>query len=330
MPVAVVVGGSAGLGRAVVRRLADEGWDIAVLAREEGRLAAAVRDVEERGRRALSVSVDVTDALGIEAAADRIERELGRMDLWVNGPIAAVHGEFLDVSAADFERVTDVTYHGLVNGTRAALSRMVPRDHGHVIQISSALAHRGVPLLSSYCAAKAAGRIFTESVSAELRHHGSRVRISQIDMPALNTPLYDWITSRLPFRSRPIPVVFQPEAGARAVAAVVRRPRARTWVGEPTVAAILGNRVAGGLLDRLAATFAYRMQEARGTADPMLPSNLTEPTVADVATRGAFGAEALSWSPQLWVVTHRRPAALVGTAASAGVLALLLRRKRAR
>jgi NAD(P)-dependent dehydrogenase (short-subunit alcohol dehydrogenase family) len=197
--------------------------------------------------------------------------------------------------------------------------------------VSSALAHRGIPLLSSYCAAKAASRVFTESVATELRHHRSRVRLSQIDMPALDTPFYSWVKNLLPRRSRPVPIIFEPEVGARVVASVVRRPRARTWVGEPTVVAILGSRVAGGLLDQLAAAFGYRVQEARGVTEPMLGSNLYEPVPADVAARGVFGGQSVSWSPQTWAVTHRRIASALGLAATvagaAGATAVAVRRR---
>lgn len=329
MGVAVVMCGSAGLGRAIVRELADAGWDVAVLARDEGRLAATVEEIRERGVRGASVSVDVADAREVEASAARVERELGPIELWVNGPITAVHGEFLDIDPADFERVTDVTYHGLVNGTRAALSRMVPRDRGHVIQISSALAHRGLPLLSAYCAAKGASRIFTDAVVSELLHHRSRVRISEVAMPALNTPFYSWVKNLLPKRSRPVPIVFQPEVGARVVATVVRYPRRRTWVGEPTLAAIIGNRVSARLLDRLSATFGYRVQEARGIEEPMLPPNLYEAVAADIAAHGDFDENAVSWSPQVWAILHRRVASAIGltTALAAGAGALALRRR---
>ncbi len=329
MGVAVVMCGSAGLGRATVRELADGGWDVAVLARDEGRLAATVEEIRARGVRGMSVSVDVVDAQAVDAAAARIEDELGPIDLWINGPITAVHGEFLDIDPADFERVTDVTYHGLVNGTRAALGRMVPRDRGHVIQISSALAHRGLPLLSAYCAAKGASRIFTESVTSELLHRRSRVRISEIDMPALNTPFYSWVKNLLPKRSRPVPVVFQPEVGARVVATVVRHPRRRTWVGEPTLAAIIGNRVSGRLLDWLSATFGYRVQEARGIEEPMLPPNLYEAVPAEVGAHGAFDEKAVTWSPQVWAVLHRRAASALGVvaAAAAGAGAVALRKR---
>ncbi len=327
MGVAVVMCGSAGLGRAIVRQLADDGWDVAVLARDAARLATTVREIEERGRRGVSVSVDVVDHEGMDAAADRIERELGPIDVWINGPITAVHGEFLDIDPADFERVTDVTYHGLVNGTRAALSRMVPRDRGHVVQISSALAHRGLPLLSAYSAAKGASRIFTESVRSELLHQGSRVRISQVDMPSLNTPFYSWVKSLRPRRSRPVPIVFEPEVGARVVSAVVRHPRPRTWVGEPTLVAIIGNRISGGLLDRLAATFGYAVQEARSEHAPMLPPNLYDPVPADVGAHGDFDGKSVTWSPQVWAVLHRR-AAMAGLAlAGAAAVAAALRRR---
>jgi NAD(P)-dependent dehydrogenase (short-subunit alcohol dehydrogenase family) len=328
MPVAVVMCGSAGLGRAIVRELADAGWDVAVIAREIRRLAATVAEVQQRGQRGLWISADVADARQVEDGAGRIERELGPIDLWVNCPIGAVHGEFLDVDPTDFERVTDVTYHGLVNGTRSALARMVPRNRGHVIQISSALAHRGMPLLSSYCAAKAASRIFTESVTTELMHNRSRVRISQVDMPALDTPFYSWVKNLLPRRSRPIPVIFEPEVGARAVMTVVRHPRRRTWVGEPTVVAIVGNRLSGNLLDWGAARFGYRLQQTTEVQD--LPPNLHKPVTADVATRGSFGDRAVSGSPQVWAVLHRRAVSAIGLAAAAAAVgAVALRRRNA-
>lgn len=321
MAVAVVAGGSAGLGRAVVRELADDGWDVAVLARGEERLAATVEEVRSRGRRAISIAADVADGDAVETAADRIEAELGPIELWVNGPLTAVHGEFLDIEPRDFERVTAVTYHGAVNGTRAALSRMVPRGRGHVIQTSSALAHRGIPLLSAYCAAKAAERVFSESVVSELLHAGSPVRISQVDMPAINTPFYSWVKTTLPQHSRPVPVIFEPEVCAKVIARVARHPRRRTWVGEPTVVAILGNRVAGGLLDRLAATFGYRLQQAPDVTEPMLPANLHVPVAADVAARGVFDDRSFRTSPQVWAVLHRGAASAVAVSVAAATLA---------
>ncbi len=226
--IAVVTGGSAGLGRATVRELADRGWDVAVLARGEDGLAGAVADIEARGRRGLGISTDVADRLAVEAAADRVEDELGPIDLWVNDAMVGVFGEFLTTDPADFERATAVNYFGFVNGTRAALSRMVPRDRGHVIQVGSALAHRGIPLQAAYCAAKHAVQGFTESVTTELIHNGSKVVISTVDMPALNTIQFNWVKSQLPHHPQPVPPIFEPEVGAQAIAAVAGSRSAAT------------------------------------------------------------------------------------------------------
>jgi NAD(P)-dependent dehydrogenase (short-subunit alcohol dehydrogenase family) len=261
--------------------------------------------------------VDVADAAAVDAAAETVERRLGPIELWVTGPMAGIAGEFLDVSAEDFERVTAVTYHGTVNGTRAALARMVPRDRGHVVLLGSAIAHHGVPLLAAYSGAKAATRGFGESVAQELRMTRSAVRISMLEFPAMDTPQYRWIERRLPHATRPIPVVFTPEACARAVMAVVRRPRARTWVAEPTTVMALGGRIWPGGLDAFFTRFGRPLQQSTRHDEDMLPGNLWEPTPGDVGTRGAYGREALRWSPQLWAVSHRRTA---GALAAAGIV----------
>lgn len=329
--VAVVAGGTAGLGLAIARALADRGWDIAVLARDEGRLRSTVAELEGRGRSAVGIATDMSDAAAVDRAADRVETELGAIDLWVNGPMVGVIGEFLDLDVAEFERVTAVTYLGFVNGTRAALRRMVPRNAGQVIQTGSALAHRGLPLLSAYSAAKFATRGFTESVIAELRHARSGVRLSMVEFPGMNTPQYDWIASHLPHHPRPIPIVFGPEAGARVVAYVAEHPRTRTWVGEPTLLAVVGNRIAGGLFDRLAGRFGFELQQAPEQNEPMMPANLMTATPGDVGTRGSFRGRAVGSSPQLWAITHRRAAATLGVAlAAAGVAGLASRVSRRR
>lgn len=317
--VAVVAGGTAGLGLAVARGLATDGWHVAVLARDEARLAAVADELEEAsGRPALRLQVDVADDAAVDAAAQTVERELGPIELWVAGPTANAMGEFLDVASDDFERVTEVTYHGTVNGTRAALARMVPRDRGHVVLFGSGIAHHGVPLMSAYSGAKAATRGFGEAVAAELRMRGSRVRVSMLDFPAIDTPLYRW-TDRtgLPHAPRPLPAPFTPEACARAVLAVVRWPRLRTWVGEPTVLMALGSRLWPGGLDAFFARFGRRLQQSARHDGDMLPANLWEPTPGDVGTRGVYGREALRWSPQLWAITHRRAA---GALAAAGIV----------
>jgi NAD(P)-dependent dehydrogenase (short-subunit alcohol dehydrogenase family) len=313
--VAVVTGGSAGLGRAVVRELAGRGWDIAVLARGEDGLAGAVADVEALGQRAVGISTDVADREAVESAADRVEAELGPIDLWVNGAMVGVFGEFLSTDPADFERATQVNYFGFVNGTRAALSRMVPRDHGHVIQVGSALAHRGIPLQAAYCASKHAVQGFTESVTTELIHNGSSVNISTVDMPALNTIQFNWVKSQLPHHPMPVAPIFEPEVGARAIAAVADKPRRRTWVGEPTVGTVLGNRFAAGFMDWFLAKSGYDGQQAPEKTEPMLPSNLYAPVAGDQGSTGIFSDQAHTVSPQVWAVSHRRTTKIIGFAA---------------
>jgi NAD(P)-dependent dehydrogenase (short-subunit alcohol dehydrogenase family) len=303
--VAVVTGGSAGLGRATVRELASRGWDVAILARGQDGLDGAVRDVEAAGRRALGISTDVADRAQVEAAADRVEAELGPVDLWVNDAMVGVFGEFLETDPDDFERATAVNYFGFVNGTRAALSRMVPRDRGHVIQVGSALAHRGIPLQASYCGAKHAVQGFTESVTTELIHARSAVRLSTVDMPALNTIQFNWVRSTLPEHPQPVPPIFEPEVGARAIADVADKPRRRTWLGEPTVMTVLGNRFVAGLLDVYLAKSGYSGQQAPDKTEPMLPDNLYEPTPGDQGARGIFSDRARSTSPQVWYTRHR-------------------------
>jgi len=331
--IAVVTGGTAGLGRAIVRELADRGWDVAILARGEDGLAGATLDVTDRGRRALPIPTDVAERDQVEAAADRVEREWGPIDLWVNDAMVGVFGEFLETRPEDFERATFVNYFGFVNGTRAALSRMVPRDRGHVIQVGSALAHRGIPLQASYCGAKHAVQGFTESVTSELIHAKSNVAISTVDMPALNTIQFNWVRSRLPHHPKPVAPIYQPEVGARAVADVADRPRRRNWIGEPTVKTVLGNRFAAGFLDTFLAKAAYSGQQAPEKSEPMLPDNLYEPVAGDHGAHGIFDDQARTTSPQIWYTRHRGlsyAAAAGGVAASVATVATLLGRGRRR
>jgi len=329
--VAVVTGGSAGLGRAVVRELANNGWDVAILARGEDGLAGAVADVEALGQRAIGVSTDVANRIAVESAADRAEAELGPIDLWVNGAMVGVFGEFLSTDPDDFERATQVNYFGFVNGTRAALSRMVPRNHGHVIQVGSALAHRGIPLQAAYCAAKHAVQGFTESVTTELIHNGSAVKISTVDMPALNTIQFNWVKSQLPHHPMPVAPIFEPEVGARAIAAVAEKPRRRTWVGEPTVATVLGNRFGAGFLDWFMAKTAYDGQQAPEKTEAMLPSNLYAPVPGDQGSTGIFSDQAHTTSPQIWAIKNRGLAWGLGaatlTALGAAVASVAVKRR---
>jgi NAD(P)-dependent dehydrogenase (short-subunit alcohol dehydrogenase family) len=326
--IAVVTGGTAGLGRAIVRELSSRGWDVAVLARGEDGLAATVREVESHGRRGLGIPTDVADRLQVEAAADRVEDELGPIDLWVNDAMTGVFGEFLTTDPDDFERATQVNFFGFVNGTRAALSRMVPRDRGHVIQIGSALAHRGIPLQAAYCASKHAIRGFTESVTSELIHNKSKVTLSEVDMPAMNTIQFNWVKSQLPHHPQPVPTIFQPETCARAVADVADHPRRRSWIGEPTVMTVLGNRFVGRFLDSYLAKAAYSGQQAPDKTEPMLPANLYEPVAGDQGARGIFSDQAKETSPQIWYTQHRTLSYVAAaTAGAVGLVALAAGRK---
>lgn len=330
--VAVVTGGTAGLGRAIVRELADRGWDIAILARGEDGLAATLAEVEHKGRRGLAISTDVSSVDAVESAASRIEDELGEIELWVNDAMVGVFGNFLTTEPADFERATAVNYFGFVNGTRAALKRMVPRNHGHIIQIGSALAHRGIPLQAAYCAAKAAVRGFTESITTELIHDNSAVQLSVVDMPALNTIQFNWVKSQLPHHPQPVPPIFEPEVGAKAVADVADKPRRRTWVGEPTIGTIVGNRFAPSFMDWYLAKSGYSGQQAPDKKQPMLGTNLYEPVAGDQGARGIFSDQAHGTSPAIWAIGHRTITASVaaGLGATLAVIAAATIRRAAR
>ncbi|WP_344199635.1 SDR family oxidoreductase [Pseudolysinimonas kribbensis] len=311
--VAVVTGGSAGLGRAIVRELAGRGWDVAVLARGADGVEAAASEARERGVRAIGVTVDVADTDAVEAAADRVEAELGPIELWVNDAMVSVFGPFDQIEPADFERVIRVVFLGFANGTRAAVRRMEPRGSGHVIQVGSALAHRGIPLQSAYCASKHAIKSLSESVMVELEHRGSDVRISQVDMPAMNTVQFNWVKNLLRHHPQPVPPILQPEVCAAILADVADRPRRRTWVGEATVATILGTRLSARLADRLALKSGFA-QEDPSLHEPMLPPNLWEPVPGDHGAHGAFDDRAKALTPQTWAQQHRGLAAAIGAA----------------
>jgi NAD(P)-dependent dehydrogenase (short-subunit alcohol dehydrogenase family) len=327
--VAVVTGGSAGLGRAIVRELARRGWDVAVLARGQDGLDGAVRDAESAGVRAVGIPTDVADRDAVERAASRTEEELGPIDLWVNDAMVGVFGEFASTAPEDFERAVQVNFFGFVNGTRAALTRMKPRDRGHIVQVGSALAHRGIPLQAAYCASKHAINGFDESVVVELLHDRSHVRLSQVDMPAMNTIQFDWVKSQLPHHPQPVPPIYQPEICARAVADVAENPRRRTWVGGSTVLTIVGNRLSTRAADWYLARTGYSGQQAPDLAQPMIGPNLYEPVPGDHGARGAFDDRYHGITPQTWAVTHRSAAVAIavgGALASAAATARLVPR----
>ncbi|HWH28335.1 MAG TPA: SDR family oxidoreductase [Mycobacteriales bacterium] len=324
---AVVTGGSAGVGRAAVRELARRGWDIGVLARGEDRLDAVVREVQACGRRAVGVPVDVADAAAVDRAATEVEAALGPVDLWVNNAFTGAIAFFDEITAEEFERITRVTYLGYVNGTRAALARMTPRDRGTVVQVGSALAFRGIPLQTAYCGAKHAVHGFTEALRVELMHKGVGVRLCEVHLPALNTPQFDWVLHRgIDHHPMPVAPLYQPEVAARAIAHVAEHPRRTTWVGLPTALTVLGNRVAPSLLDRFLARTNVQGQQAPEHDPPGAQANTWHPVYGDeVAAHGSFDDRAHGRSPQLWLSTHRGLLAAAG-AAAAGLAAAAARR----
>jgi NAD(P)-dependent dehydrogenase (short-subunit alcohol dehydrogenase family) len=332
--VVVVTGASGGIGRATARRFAERGDRVALLARGEAGLETAAAEVVELGGTALAVPVDVADAAAVEDAAERVEQALGPIDVWVNDAFSSVFAPFTKISAEEFERITRVAYLGYVYGTQAALRRMLPRDRGAIVQVGSALAYRGIPLQTAYCGAKHAIKGFTESLRCELLHDGSGVRVTMVQLPAVNTAQFSWVLSRLPRRAQPVPPIYQPEVAARAIVFAADHPRRREyWVGGSTAATLLANKLAPGLLDRYLARAGYKSQQTGQARDPDAPANLWRPADGadghDFGAHGEFERRAAQHSLQLWASQHRGLAAATATAAAA-LTALLLRSIRAR
>ena len=299
--IAVVTGGSAGVGRATAVAFARGGADVAVLARGEERLESARAELTAYGVRAFAASVDVADAEGVDAAAEQIERELGPIDVWVNNAMATVFAPMSDVTPEEFRRSTEVTYLGSVWGTLAALRRMRPRDRGVVVQVGSALAYRGIPLQAAYCGAKHALQGFLESLRCELLHEGSRVKVTMVQLPALNTPQFTWGCAKLPHQPQPVPPIFQPEVAADAIVWAAHHPQREVMVGGPTVKAIVGNAIAPSLADHYLARNAYSAQQTDKPADRDRPDNLFEPVPGNQGVHGPFDDRARSHSLQLLV-----------------------------
>ncbi|HEX6535276.1 MAG TPA: SDR family oxidoreductase [Gemmatimonadaceae bacterium] len=319
--VVVVTGASAGLGRAIARRFAREGASVGLIARGRDGLEGARADVERLGGKGLVLPADVADAAAIERAAAAVEAELGPIDVWVNNAMVSVFSPVREMREDEYRRVTEVTYLGTVHGTLAALRRMLPRDHGVIVQVSSALAYRSIPLQSAYCAAKHAILGFTASLRTELLHDRSRVRVTMVHMPALNTPQFSWVRSRLPNAPQPVPPIFQPEVGAAAVVWAARHETGRELtVGMPSVKAVYGNKLVPGYGDRYLARTGYRSQQTCEPADPNRPDNLWEPIPGDHGAHGAFDARSHGHSIQLWLRTHPGLVRVTGM----GVVGLLL------
>jgi NAD(P)-dependent dehydrogenase (short-subunit alcohol dehydrogenase family) len=289
----VVTGASGGIGRATARMLGARGDRVGLLARGTLGLEGAAREVQRAGGRALPVSVDMADHDAVEKAADEVEATLGPIDAWINVAFTSVFARFEDIEPEEYRRVTEVTYLGYVNGTRAALRRMRPRDRGVIVQVGSALGQRGIPLQSAYCGAKHALEGFHESLRTELMHDRSGIDVTIVEMPAVNTPQFEWVTSRLPNHAQPVPPIYQPEVAARGVLKALDHPQRRArWVGLSTAGTIMANRVAGGLLDRYLARTGVASQQTDEPRDPEQPENLWHPADGpdgrDFGAHGAF------------------------------------------
>lgn len=324
--VVVVTGASAGVGRATVRAFAAKGARLGLLARNAEALEEARREVIALGGDAIVLPTDVSEANRVEAAAAAVEDAFGPIDVWVSDAMVSVFSPVRSMQADEYRRVTEVTYLGYVYGTLSALRRMLPRDAGVIVQVSSALAFRSIPLQSAYCAAKHAIVGFTESLRCELIHDGSRVRVTMVHMPALNTPQFGWVRSRLPRRPQPVPPIFQPEVAASAIVWASEHPRRDVRVGFSTWKAIVGEKVIPGALDHYLAQKGYSAQQYDGAPDPNQRDNLYDYVPGDHGAHGAFDARSRERSIQLWATRHRAALAVLGlgcaTGAALGVRAM--------
>jgi NAD(P)-dependent dehydrogenase (short-subunit alcohol dehydrogenase family) len=334
MPKTVVVtGASGGIGRATAVAFARRGDRVALLARGEQGLTAAAEDVRAAGGTPLVVPVDMADADAVEAAADRVERELGEIDVWVNVAFTAVFAPFAEVSAAEYRRVTEVSYLGFVHGTMAALARMRPRDRGVIVQTGSALGRRGIPLQSAYCGAKHAVKGFTEALLTELRAEGSAVRVTRVDLPGVNTPQFDWVLNKMPKRPQPVAPIYAPELMGQCLVHASEHPRRAWWIGLPTVYTVLGAEVWPQFMDWYLARNGIKGQLTETDATPADPVNLYHPADGpdgrDFGAEGRFSDQQWHWDAQIWAGRHHGPlAAALGAGLLAGSTALVRKRRR--
>ena len=333
--VVVITGASAGIARATARAFGARGAKVALLARGRAGLDGAVKDVENAGGTALAIPTDVADPDQLDAAATRVEDTFGPIDVWINVAFTSVFAPFHQISPAEFRRVTEVSYLGYVYGTMTALSRMRTRDRGTIVQVGSALSERSIPLQSAYCGAKHAINGFTESLRTELMHEGSNIHVTVVQMPAVNTPQFSWVLSRLPRHPQPVPPIYQPEVAARGVVFAADHPRRKQyWVGASTVGTLVGQKLAPALLDRYLARTGFAAQQTSEDVPPDRPNNLWEPldgeTGRDHGAHGVFDDQAHGNAPQLWVSHHARLASVVTAAVTATGVAAAARRLRRR
>ncbi len=327
--VVVITGGSAGVGRATVREFAAAGYDVAVLARGQAGLDGAVADAEKEGVRAIGVPTDVADHEAVDAAADRVESELGPIDVWVNVAFAGSLAFFWDTDPTEYRRMTEVTYYGQVNGTRTALRVMRGRDRGSIVNVSSAMAYRSIPLQSAYCGAKAATKGFTESVITELKATGSKVTIGMVTLPGVNTTQFNWNLNKMGKHPMPVPPIVQPEVCARTIRFSAEHPRRNMWVGISTVYTVLGNRVAPAVVDWYLAKTGVNSQQTDQDA-PRWGSNVfqAQDEEEDRGARGAFSAKAAEHDPVSFVARNRMASIGVAAAAALATTSALVRSRR--
>ncbi len=325
--VVVVTGASAGVGRATVRAFAKQGCSIGLIARGTEGLEAAAAEVRREGVRAVAAPADVADPDAIERAAENIERELGPIDVWVNVAMTTVYAPVAEIAPAEYKRATEVTYLGYVYGTMAALRRMRPRNRGTIVQVGSALSYRAIPLQAPYCGAKFAIRGFTDALRSELLHDRSNIHITMVQMPALNTPQFDWGRNKLPRKPQPVPPIYQPEVAADAIVFASAARRREVWVGASTFKAILASRIAPWLLDRYLARFGYSSQLSSEPALKDAPDNLFKPIEGDYGAHGRFDALALA---STYVRSPVLPGLLLMGSAMIGFLYLMLPKPEAR
>jgi NAD(P)-dependent dehydrogenase (short-subunit alcohol dehydrogenase family) len=312
--VVVITGASAGVGRATARAFGERRARVGLLARGRDGLEAAKQEIEIAGGKAFVFPLDVANSEQVEAAAQAVEENLGPIDVWINNAMTSVFSPVKEITAEEFKRVTEVTYLGFVYGTLSALRRMLPRDRGVIVQVGSALAYRGIPLQAAYCGAKHAIQGFMDSLRCELLHDHSHVRVTMVQMPALNTPQFSWVKSRLPNKPQPVPPIYQPEVAAEAILWAADHDRPELYVGWPTVDAIVGNKIVPRLADEYLARTGYQSQQTNEPDDKNRRNNLWEPLPGDHGAHGEFGDRAHGYSFQLWLATHR------GWLASAGLL----------
>lgn len=320
--VVAITGASAGVGRATAQAFARKGALIGLIARDERRLHSAKAEVEAVGGHALVLPADVADFQQVERAAHRLEKEFGPIDVWVNNAMTTIFAPFDQITPDEFKRATEVTYLGYVYGTMAALKRMKARDEGVIVQVGSALAHRSIPLQSPYCGAKHAIIGFTDSLRCELMHDGSRVHLTVVNLPAMNTPQFEWSRTRLPRHPQPVPPVFQPEVAADAIVWASTRRKREVDVGFPTVEAVLAQKIVPGFADYYLAKTGYDSQQMDKPVDMNRPDNLFHTVPGHFAAHGRFDERAHAFSGQFWLKKHFMKLAIAGIA---GGLAILLK-----